>query len=54
MAREFWLNDAAWAAIEPHLPTNHRGAHRRDDRRIISGILHVLRVGCRWQDCPPI
>ena len=24
-----------------------------DDRRVISGIIHVLRVGCRWQDCPP-
>ena len=24
-----------------------------DDRRVISGIVHVLRVGCRWQDCPP-
>ena len=20
---------------------------------MISGIIHVLRVGCRWQDCPP-
>ena len=24
-----------------------------DDRRVISGILHVLRSGCRWSDCPP-
>jgi transposase len=24
-----------------------------DDRRVISGIIHVLRVGCRWRDCPP-
>jgi transposase len=24
-----------------------------DDRRVISGILHVLRSGCRWRDCPP-
>jgi transposase len=23
-----------------------------DDRRVISGILHVLKVGCRWQDTP--
>ncbi len=23
-----------------------------DDRRVISGILHVLKVGCRWCDCP--
>lgn len=29
------------------------GAERKDDRRIISGIIHVLQSGCRWQDCPP-
>ncbi len=48
----FWLSDAAWAAIEPHLPKNQPGAHRVDDRRVISGIRHVLKVGCRWCDCP--
>lgn len=49
----FWLSDEAWAAIEPHLPKNQPGARRVDDRRVISGILHVLKVGCRWCDCPP-
>lgn len=48
----YWLSDKAWAAIEPHLPINRPGAHRVDDRRVISGILHVLRSGCRWRDCP--
>jgi transposase len=24
-----------------------------DDRRVISGIVHVLKSGCRWCDCPP-
>jgi len=52
MASEFWLNDAQWAAIEPLLPKNRPGARRVDDRRVISGIVHVLKVGCRWQDCP--
>ena len=23
-----------------------------DDRRVISEIVHVLKVGCRWCDCP--
>ncbi len=31
---------------------NKPGARRKDDRRIISGIFHVLKSGCRWQDCP--
>ena len=48
----FWLSDDAWAAIEPHLPKNQPGARRVDDRRVISGIVHVLKVGCRWCDCP--
>jgi transposase len=52
MAGEFWLDDRQWAVIEPLLPNNQPGAHRKDDRRIISGIIHVLKVGCRWQDCP--
>lgn len=52
MSGLFWLSDEAWAVIGPHLPTNQPGAHRTDDRRVISGIIHVLRSGCRWQDCP--
>ncbi len=47
-----WLSDEAWAAIELHLPKNQPGARRVDDRRVISGILHVLKVGSRWCDCP--
>lgn len=48
----FWLSDEAWSAIEPHLPKNQPGARRVDDRRVISGIFHVLKAGCRWCDCP--
>jgi transposase len=38
----------------PQRPHRQPGAHRKDDRQIISGIIHVLKVGCRWQDCPAI
>ena len=48
----FWLNDKQWAQIEPHLPTNQTGPVREDDRRIISGIIHMLQCGARWRDCP--
>jgi transposase len=48
----FWLSDEQWAVVEPYLPKNQPGARRVDDRRVISGILHVLKIGCRWQDCP--
>jgi transposase len=36
----------------PHLPTNTRGKERVDDRRVISGIVHVLKSGGRWADAP--
>lgn len=52
MAGEFWLSDSQWATIEPVLPKNQPGARRVDDRRVLSGIIHVLKAGCRWQDCP--
>lgn len=48
-----WLSEAEWARIEPLLPRGRRGAHRVDDRRVISGIVHMLRSGGRWRDCPP-
>jgi len=48
----FWFNDEQWSKIEPHLPRKQRGPERHDDRRILSGIMHVQKVGCRWKDCP--
>ena len=48
----FWLSDEQWSRIKPHLPTDVRGVERVDDR-VISGIVHVLKSGCRWCDCPP-
>lgn len=52
MARLFWLSDEAWGMIEPSLPRGRPGKPRVDDRRVISGILHVLKTGCRWRDVP--
>ena len=49
----FWLSNDQWQRIAPLLPTDVRGKERVDDRRVISGILHVLKSGCRWCDCPP-
>jgi len=49
----FWFSDDQWAQIQPLLPTDVRGKPRVDGRRVISGILHVLKIGCRWVDLPP-
>jgi len=48
----FWLTDEQFAQIAPHLPTDTRGKGRVDDRRVISGIIHVLKSGGRWVDAP--
>jgi transposase len=29
-----------------------RGVKPGNNRQVISGILHVLKFGCRWRDCP--
>lgn len=54
MAGEFWFSDRQWAVVEPLLPRNQPGARRVDDRRVLSGIVHVLRSGGRWKDCPAV
>src|SRR3954449_12621218 len=55
MSRDhFWLTDKQFARIAPHLPTGTRGKPRIDDRRVISGIVHVLKSGARWVDAPSL
>jgi transposase len=49
----FWFSDAQWVKIEPLIPTNRRGVKPKNNRRILSGIMHVLETGCRWVDCTP-
>ena len=49
----FWLTDEQFEKIAPHLPADTRGKPRVDDRRVISGIVHILKSGCRWVDAPP-
>ena len=46
---QFWLTDTQFSKIEPHLPTDTRGKARVDDRRVISGIIHVLKSGRAWE-----
>jgi transposase len=48
----FWLDNVQWPRLEPLLPMDVRGVARVDGRRVISGIVHVLRSGCRWSDAP--
>ena len=50
----FWLSGEQFARLEPLLPDDTRGKARVDDRRVISGIIHVLKSGSRWADAPDV
>src|SRR5260370_20342512 len=39
--------------VERFIHVNRRGVKPKNNRRILSGIMHVLKTGCRWVDCPP-
>ena len=44
-------SEAQMRRIEPYFPLSH-GIPRVDDRRIVSGIIFVIRNGLRWRDAP--
>ena len=53
MADQFWLSEAQLKIIEPYFPLSH-GVPRVDDRKVISGIIHVIKNGLPWRDAPKI
>jgi transposase len=52
MSNLFWLSEEQFEKIKPLLPNDVRGVPRVDDRRVLSGIIHVIKHGLRWSDCP--
>ena len=55
MSRDyFWLTKHQFARLKPLLPNDTRGKPRVDDRRVISGIIQVLKSGGRWIDAPAV
>jgi putative transposase len=51
MSELLMLSPAQMRRIEPYFPLSH-GVPRVDDRRVLSGILFVIRNGLRWRDAP--
>ena len=51
MSDLFWLSKAQMRRIEPYFPLSH-GIPRVDDRRVVSGIIFVIKNGLRWRDAP--
>jgi transposase len=52
MSVPFLLTPAQMRRIRPHFPRS-RGIPRVDDRRVLSGIVFVIKGGLRWRDAPP-
>ena len=53
MSDQFWLSEDQLKQIEPYFPLSH-GVPRVDDRKVVSGIIHVIKNGLRWRDAPEI
>ncbi|WP_373288963.1 IS5 family transposase [Aureimonas endophytica] len=51
MADLFLLSERQMGRIAPHFPLSH-GVPRVDDRRVVSGIVYVIRNGLQWKDAP--
>ena len=51
MSDLFWLSNRQFSRMRPYFPLAH-GAPRVDDRRVISGIIFVIKNGLRWRDAP--
>ena len=51
MGELFLLSEAQMARIAPFFPLAH-GVPRVDDRRVVSGIVYVIRNGLQWKDAP--
>lgn len=51
MSDLFWLSEGQLRRMKPFFPLSH-GIPRVDDRRVISGIIFVIRNGLRWRDAP--
>ena len=47
----FLLTAAQMRHLSPHFPLSH-GIPRVDDRRVLSGIIYVIRHGLQWRDAP--
>ena len=51
MGNLFLLGERQMARISPFFPLSH-GVPRVDDRRVVNGIVYVIRNGLQWKDAP--
>lgn len=51
MSTLFYLSREHLDRIKPYFPLSH-GTPRVDERRVSSGIIHVIKHGLQWKDAP--
>ena len=51
MTELYMMSRKQLSRIKPYFPLSH-GKPRVDDRRVLSGILYVIRNGLQWKDAP--
>ena len=51
MKELFYLSHEQIARIKCYFPRSH-GIPRVDDRRVVSGIIYVIKHGLQWKDAP--
>ena len=54
MAARRFIDDVMWSKLEPLLPrkSTKRGRPAEDTRRILEGIIWIMRTGAPWRDMP--
>jgi len=56
IGRDYKISTEFWNKIKPLLPLpkpkKKAGRPRKDDKKIMSGIIYVLRTGCQWKALP--
>lgn len=55
--RRYELSESEWQMISPYLPKGKsgpglRGRPRTEDRKILNGLIWLLRSGAPWRDIP--
>ena len=47
----YYLSQAQLERIRPYFPLSH-GVSRVDDKKVLSGIIYVIKNGLQWKDAP--
>lgn len=47
------LSDAQWNYVKRYIPQQpYNGKYRTDDRKILNGVLYILKTDCNWLEIP--